>query len=148
MTTIELLNFVENIGYFKDIHIVDNTVVCFYQTMVVKYKNKKNEDSSYLFPTTFRYLNNKIYTTMVFGSVERGFLIPNNVNGVGDGTELKLYSVNNHLYNLLVGENISDPNTENFEIHMMKSYVCIIEHLDHIGFPFMRITNNNSILKI
>lgn len=147
MTILELLKFVENIdkNILKDIHIVNDTVVCFYKTIFVKYTNKNNEKISYLFPTTFRYSNNKIHTSMVFGSVERSFQLPNGINGVGYGTELKLYSVNNHLYSLFVGENILDTTTEYFHFNI-KSYMGIIEHLDKMGFPFMRITNNDALL--
>lgn len=114
MTTLELLNCVEHISAFKDMHI-----------------------------------DNKFHITMVFGSVERSFEIPTHVNGTQDSAELKLMSVSGHLYSLLVGINIVDVNENYMHLNLnkiVKPYVCIIEHLDRLGFPFMRITNNDSIL--
>jgi hypothetical protein len=138
MNITELLSVIEGDDYFMDQHIFNNTVVGFYKTSVVKYKNVKDEDTSYLFPTTFRFIDNKIETIMTFGSVDRNFEIPRNVNGTEYGTNLQTVSVGNHLYKLLIGRQ------ENEYIDT-KVFICIIEALDNIGFPFMRIANNESI---
>jgi hypothetical protein len=152
MDTVGLLNAVEEInsffgeGTFVDLHILNNSVVGFYKTKVVKYKNIKNEDTSYLFPTTFRLINNKIETVMTFGSVNRNFEIPKNINGTEYGTILHTLSVGNHLYKLLVGRQFIEDEDIGIQIKgfELKSFICIIEALDSIGFPFIRITNNES----
>lgn len=153
MDAVGLLSAVEEINSFfgddtfVDLHILNNSVVGFYKTKVVKYKNIKNEETSYLFPTTFRLINNKIETFMTFGSVVRNFEIPNNINGTEYGTVLQTVSVGNHLYKLLVGRQFIEDEDMGVQIKgfELKSFVCIIEALDYVGFPFIRITNNEAI---
>ncbi len=144
MTISEILNHVEFRREFVDLHIVDRQVTGFYKTHVVKYKNAHNENVSYLFPTSFKWENNKLKTTMVFGSVERTFHIPQNINGTGHGTELKTVDVYPNYYKLLIAEQI---NTESWRYDSLdlKPFVCIIEALCQLEFPFMRITNNHNI---
>lgn len=129
--------------YFIDLHIVNNKVVSFFKTRVVKYKDTNGNDVSYLFPTTFVFNNGQIQTSMVFGSVARNFKLTRKINGTGTdtGTELSTISVESHLYKLLVANQfVTDP--EYFP-HIKgvnrKSFICIIEDLERIGFPFMRI---------
>jgi hypothetical protein len=124
---------------FVNLQIENDAVVGFYKTRVVKYKNTENEDVSYLFPTTFRVVDNVIKTTMTFGSVERNFILPSNINGVESYPDsytmnLKTVGVGNHLYNLLIAEMYGFLDT--------KPFVCIIEDLNNRGFPFIRITSS------
>lgn len=153
MQSIELLNILEQSffsGYFIDLHIINDNVVGFYKTKEVKYKNINNEEVSYLFPTTFKTINGCIQTTMVFGSVERNFEAPR-LNGTGYGTELITLGVGTHLYKLLAGQQYISSDDEEFVFSeyglYIKSFICIIEALDGIGFPFIRITNNSNIEK-
>lgn len=141
-------NFIGDGKLFLDLHIIDDTVVGFYKTIEIKYNNIKNEEISYLFPTTFRWLNGKLHTTIVFGSVDRHFIIPSIDHLYTKyGMKLSTMNVSNHLYKLLIAtqyiENEEDENIVNgFEL---KSIVNVISYLNEIGFPFMRITNNTSI---
>lgn len=147
MTVIEILNLVERQNYhnyFVDIHIVGSQVVCFYKTMHIKYKNIFNKDVSYLFPTTFKWENNHLQTTMVYGSVERRFENIK-VNGTGFGTELRTIDVYPHYYKLLIAEQFNEYQWKDFRRVDTKAFQLIIEALANIGFPFMRITNNKNI---
>lgn len=138
----ELLNEV-NGHYFIDCNIVDNnTITGFYKTRVVKYTNAKQEQVSYLFPTTFKIIGGSVHTMMTFGSVTRKFQVPYRLNGTGHGTELSAIRVNGHFYSLLV----ATQQYVEWDGVDTKSFICIIEALNKIGFPFMRIANNNSVL--
>lgn len=155
MNSIDLLNFIEEGGLgpfanFTDIHIINNQVVGFYKTKYVLYEDKNGKLKSYLFPTTFEMIGNRIKTTMIFGSVERNFQVEE-VNGTGDNTSLKTINVGNHIYKLLVAEQYEkalDKKIYNYPIGFrIKPFVAIIESLSHMKFPFMRITNNDAIDK-
>ena len=97
MKAMDILNYMENnyyTDYFIDLHIVDNQVVGFYKTHSIKYKNTYNEDISYLFPITFNFINNKIETTITFGSVERNFTIPDLIGkSICKGNNLELFTI-------------------------------------------------------
>lgn len=158
MNGVMLLSLIEEINSFFsdatndtfiDLHILNNSVVGFYKTKVIKYKNHKNEDVSYLFPTTFRLINNRIETIMTFGSVDRNFQIPKDINGTEYGTILQTVNIGNHLYKLLIGRQFLEDEDVGVQIKgfELKSFICIIEALNNIGFPFMRITNNEAIIK-
>lgn len=145
MNLIELLKQVEleiYSDFFIDLHILNDRVVGFYKTRVVKYKNNRNQEMSYLFPTTFRVVNNNLEIVMTLGSVDRHFIVPNNINGTEFGTELDTLNVQNHLYKLLIAKQLKDKN-DPLALDI-KSFVCIIEALDNIGFPFMRIEHDTS----
>lgn len=155
MNTIDLFNFIEeNKSYefknFVDLHIFNNQVVGFYKTRYVLYEDKNKILKSYLFPTTFEILNNTIKTTMIFGSVERNFQVED-INGTDGGTILKTLNVGNHIYKLLVAEQFISEKDKKNGFHTngfhLKNFICIIESLSMMKFPFMRITNNDSIEK-
>ena len=138
----ELINKIDGY-YIIDCNIVDNnTITGFYKTQVVKYTNVKQEEVSYLFPTTFKIIGGNVHTTMIFGSVARNFEVPYRLNGTGHGTELSAVRVNGHVYSLL----IATQQYVEWGAIDIKSFICIIEALDIIGFPFMRIANNNSVI--
>lgn len=142
MTVSEILNLVESYSdCFIDIHIVDNQVIGFYKTIHTKYKDTFNKDVSYLFPTTFKWEDNYLKTTMVFGSVDRKFQNIK-VNGTGFGTELKTKDVYPHYYKLIAAEQVNKEKWEYYGELNLKAFQVIIEALARIGFPFMRITNN------
>lgn len=155
MNSIDLLNKIEKNNYdklFRDLHIINDTVVGFYKTMVIKYKNKKGEEKSYLFPTTFRNVNGLIHTTMVVGSVERNFEIPRLYQfDDNHGTKLQTYGIQSHLYKLLaITQYIKSNNGDYYDGCdglNIKMLMDSIYHLDLLGFPFMRITNNDSLEK-
>jgi hypothetical protein len=152
MNTLDLLTAIVELNsctgnFFIDLHIINNEVVGFYKTRVVTYRSSSDISTSYLFPTTFRLINNRIENTMTFGSVERNFTIPKGINGTDFGTTLQLMGVGNHIYKLLVGRQYIEYEDDRFpfEVFEIKSYICIIQALDSIDFPFMRIANNESI---
>jgi hypothetical protein len=142
MKAMEILNYIEEHGQeFIDLHIIDNQVVGFYKTHTVKYKNAQNNDISYLFPVTITFNNNKIETTMTFGSVERNFIIPN-LLGTITGIELITIPIYPHLYNLLSVKQSQKNEMGYIDIKAMQTIIATLEAID---FPFMRITNNNSL---
>ena len=155
MNALELLNFIETEQScskpFEDLHIINNQVIGFYKTFCVGYKDSNDKPKSYLFPTTFELVNNRIRTTMIFGSVERNFKIKNYIHGTGSGTNIITLGVGNHLYKLLAAVqynsevDIPSHHAKGFET---KPFMAIIEALDYMNFPFMRITNNDSIKNI
>lgn len=150
MNSIDLFNLVEqricsHYNYFEDLHIINNKVVGFYKTKYVRYKDKNDKSISYLFPTTFEIEDDKIKTTIIFGSVERDFEVED-VNGTGFDTYLETFSVGNHLYKLL-GLIQYDELSNNYLDYRIKPIVCVIESLNAMKFPFMRIANNKSIEK-
>jgi hypothetical protein len=152
MTIIEILNYIENywISEFTDLHIIDNSVVCFYKTHTIKYTNVNNQIVSYLFPTTFSFRNGKLETSMIFGSVERNFTVPRLKEdcSYSDGTILTTIGVGNHLYKLVIAYQSNEVKNKDYnELINIKPFQCAILGLDQIGFPFMRITNSNNILK-
>jgi hypothetical protein len=151
MTPIDILNYIEREDMsevFTDLHIINDTVVGFYKTQHIKYENMKGEETSYLFPTTFRNVNGLIHTTMVVGSVERNFKIPR-IHQFDDnyGTKLQTFGIQSHLYKLLsITQYIQLNNCDYYdecEGFNIKMLMDSIHQLDRIGFPFMRITNNN-----
>ncbi len=151
MEAIEILNHIENAydEYFIDLHIINNSVVGFYKTHSIKYYNAKGMEESYLFPTTFIFNNGKIETSMVLGSVERNFKIPVNneiENGSFNETNLVTSGVGYHLYKLLIAEQRLNHTPHDFGLINIKAFMLVIFGLDQIGFPFMRITNNKSLI--
>lgn len=153
MTPIDILNYIEREDIsevFTDLHIINDTVVGFYKTQHIKYKNLKGEETSYLFPTTFRDMHGLVHTTMVVGSVERNFEIPK-IYQFDDnyGTKLQTLGVQSHLYKLLsITQYIQSDNDDYYDEcdgMNIKMLMDFIYQLNHIGFPFMRITNNNSL---
>lgn len=155
MNVIELLNFIEENQScskpFEDLHIINNQVVGFYKTIYVGYKDSNDKPKSYLFPTTFELVNNRIRTTMIFGSVERNFEIKNHINGTESGTNIITLGVGNHLYKLLAAVQYNseiDVPEHHAKGFATKPFMAIIEALDHMKFPFIRITNNDSIKNI
>lgn len=149
MKALDILNYIENnpLGnYFIDLHIVDNQVVGFYKTHSIKYKNTYKEDVSYLFPTTFIFTNNTIEIMVTFGSVERNFIAPNILGEYicrNNNVELVTIPIYPHLYKLLAVKYSSID--KNQDIYFNKELASIISTLEGIGFPFIRITNNNSL---
>ncbi len=147
MTALEMLTLLEEDrtfgGYFVDLHIVNNQVAGFYKTLVVKYKDCKGDDVSYLFPTTFVFRDGKIQISMVLGSVTRDFVLEKKIHGTGDGTELSTVTVSPHLYKLLIANNQKSEETHYLDV--LKSFMLIIEDLNRMGFPFIRIAQDKQI---
>ncbi len=151
MTPYQLLNNLQGnteIGrYFHDLQIIDgNKVVGFYKTRVVKYKNRLNQNISYLFPATFSVANGYVTVIMTFGSVERGY---NPAYALSGKNEYNLYVINlySHLYGLLaVKKHISINEFLNLYSHreMIKHFINTIRYLEDCDFPFMRINNQDS----
>ena len=151
MQLVDLLNYIENsVGneYFTNLHIVNNNVVGFYKTIYVTYEDVNKNTKPYLFPTTFKFVNNRIHTTMVFGSVISNFTVPHNINGTGYGTKLVTLGVGNHLYKLLTAIQTDSPNNFNEYSFHLKAFMGIILDLESAGFPFMRIADNTSIVEL
>jgi hypothetical protein len=153
MDAIEILNYVENDfleGNFIDLHILNNTVVGFYKTQFLKYKDIKGNEVSYLFPITFMFNNGKMEISMTFGSVERNFQMPIDIEcfniGVDVEANLVTIGVGNHLYKLLVLKiGINNTETKEFGFLGIKVFIDMIAQLKWIGFPFMRIATNNTL---
>ena len=146
MDVIELLDLIKRYEpeYFIDLQINNNKVVGFYKTMYVLDPSGIGEDRPYLFPTTFSFENGKVKTTMVFGSVREDFYIPK-VEGTGFGTELITASVGFHHYKLLMAvQHDNGSHVFNGGVHV-KAFMGIILDLAGLGFPFMRIADNESI---
>ncbi len=155
MNVIDLLKKIENENIdalFVDLHIIDETVIGFYKTQIVKYENSNGEKTSYLFPTTFKLIDGLIHTTMIVGSVERSFLTPKIYDSHQKyGTNLQIIGVQSHLYNLLaITQYIQVDNDDYYEqcngLNIKMLMDCIYQ-LNQLGFPFMRITNNESLIK-
>lgn len=156
MTPIEFLNKIEKTnqdnGYvcFVDLHIINDSVIGFYKTQIIKYENSNGEKVSYLFPTTFKEINGLIYTTMMIGSVERNFELPK-IHHFSEnyGTKLQTINVQSHLYKLLaITQYIQLGNDDYYDECNglnIKMLMDSIYQLNNLGFPFMRITNNESI---
>jgi hypothetical protein len=142
------IDFYDNI--FVDLHVINDTVVGFYKTQHMKYKNKNAEETSYLFPTTFRNLNNSIHTTVVVGSVERNFEVPTIYRWSNYATKLEILSVQTHLYKLLaITQHVQPADEDYYEGCIglnIKMIMDSIYQLNEIGFPFMRISNNTHLL--
>lgn len=129
-------------------HIINNTVVGFYKTSVVKYKNHNNEDTPYLFPVSFIVGNSAMQVAITYGSVERNFEVPQNFSYNNYRSKLKTVSVGNHLYSLLVGTDTvsyTDYLEREIQTTLKELIYCLIPELNEMGFPFMRIANNDSI---
>jgi hypothetical protein len=142
---LDLMDDLENEDYFIDLVLDNNSIICFYKTIELKYLDSKNNNISYLFPTTFRVVNGQILVNMVLGSVYGDFVVPENINGTFinskhymGSVQLKKFNVGYHSYHLLCIEGIGN-------LFDTKPYQCIMIDLYNIGFPFMRITNNGSM---
>lgn len=151
MEAIDILTYIENDfinEHFIDLRIMNNSVVGFYKTHTVKYDNIHGITESYLFPTTFIFNNGKIETSMVLGSVEKYFQIPILQYAIDFETNLVTSGVSNHLHKLLIAKQRLD-NSEN-ELGCLintKAFMAAISELDSMGFPFMRITNNDALIR-
>ena len=140
----ELLEYIEkHVGtsYLTELRVVNNKVVAFYQTISVKYLNSNGEQTPYLFPVTFSYEGGKIKTTMVFGSVTDNFRVPK-VEATAYGLTLMAPHVGFHYYKLLIAV---QNDLEGYEGFYLKPFMALISELGGLGFPFMRIADNNSI---
>ncbi|MDD2267362.1 hypothetical protein [Sulfuricurvum sp.] len=143
--TLDFLDVLSKECCFVDLDILEDRGIGYYKTIHIKYKDINGNDISYLFPITFQYINGNLVFTMILGSIEKDFIVPENVNGTykdskhfQGSVELKTSNVSYHSYKLLV----IDGRTNIFDL---KSYQCIIEGLNSIGFPFMRISNSIAI---
>ena len=151
MTPYQLLNNLQGNTeirrYFHDLQIIDgNQVVGFYKTRVVKYKNRLNQNISYLFPATFIVVNGYVTVTMTFGSVERGY---NPAYALSGKNEYNLYVTNlySHLYGLLAAKkyiSINEFLNQNYHREMIRYFINTIQYLEDCDFPFMRINNQDS----
>lgn len=145
---IALTDFMDSLEHdecFINLDIEKDVGIGYYKTMHIQYKDIKGNEVPYLFPMTFQFVNGKLAVNMVLGSVDKNFIAPININGTYTDSKhykgtvsLNTISLGFHTYKLLAIEGIGD-------IFDLKSYQCIIEGLDNIGFPFMRISSNNSI---
>ncbi len=151
MTPYQLLNNLQGNTeirrYFHNLQIIDgNKVVGFYKTRVVKYKNRLNQNISYLFPATFSVVNGYVTVTMTFGSVERGYNPAYSFNGKNE-YNLYVLDVQSHLYGLLAAKrhiSISEFLNQNYHQEMIRYFVNTIQYLDEHAFPFMRIAHQDS----
>jgi len=145
MTALEILHYIEHHGrdLFINLYIVDNKVVGYYKTKVIKYQDFYDNTCSYLFPVEFIFIDGVIETTMFFGFVDKLFLLPN-LNGTKVDTKLILIESSDGLYNKLFAK---QSGVCSWGYINTKSFVCLIESLNYIGFPFMKIATNDSLSK-
>ena len=155
MTNIEILNYLKEgfmSDYFVDLHIKDHNVIGFYKTHSVQYTNSSNQKISYLFPVTFSYRNTHLTTTMTFGLVERNFIVPELLESCAycDGQTLKVVPVANHLYSHLIAHQSHNTLEQNKygEYLNIKSFACAILGLSQIQFPFLKIVDTNSVIRL
>lgn len=79
--------------------------------------------------------------TIVFGSVDRNFIIPTAIDD--RATKMRIFltvsGVVSHIYKLLIAMNTLNNESD------LKAIMILIQDLDRIGFPFMRITNDQAL---
>jgi len=84
-----------------------------------------------------------IETVMTLGFVDNNFVLPD-VNGSKQSTKLIKKDTESNLYQILLakqsGENM-------WGMINIKSFQCLLESLNYIGFPFIKIINNESLGK-
>ena len=154
MTSKEIINYIEESfmsHYFVDLHLSNNDVIGFYKTQSLKYIDKNNQEISYLFPVHFSFHNSLLITRMTFGFVERGFTLPKLKEDCAyvDGLVFRTEPSEDLIYNRLVAiqtHNIKEKNRHHEYINI-KSFMCSILGLSQIGFPFMKIINQNTLKK-
>ena len=138
---------------YHDLSILNDRVVGFYKTKIVKYENPKGTMTSYLFPTTFHFEKDNVIVHMLLGSVKNNFKIPDNSN-IKNATDydvvLKIVNVGNHTYKHLIAQQTNKIpkmiNGRRSPLFMhQKILTFVILGLSQTGFPFIQITDGSSL---
>jgi len=149
MNLAELLSRAQAKGYC-DLSILNDSVVGFYKTHSIKYKNKKGFEESYFFPTTFSLKEDNVITSMLLGCVSKDFQIPYHSeieNAIRYGVNLKIIDVENHTYKHLIAQETSKipEGRLGYRFIHPKTFGFIILGLSSVGFPFIQIPSKNSL---
>jgi len=147
MKAIDILNYIQTEmiidNIFVDLYIVEDKVFGYFKTKYIKYPDIHGNKVSYLFPVEFIFKNNLIETTMTLGFVDNNF-IPPNVNGSNESTKLITKKIESNLYSILIAK---QSGVCAWGLINITSFQCLIESLNYIGFPFIKITTNELLSK-